>query len=428
MKLSDTSLNSLRIALLEALPAAKLFRDGGVFISGFETLIAKQSIFTDNEKDILEKYLDDGGIRYCIEQYISNELFKDGYKGKSETTIGDYFGHEGMLNLTKRIAEYISSLPNTYVIITELPPELSKALRCTGLKIKLSDRISIVSEDRLPSEVFNSSLTFLSNDEINGFPGDQQIILPISERRDFDEQHIDPYSPIYFEYKCSGLITDDFSSKLFRDFYDELRAFYGIMNSVGLLGGVSYREPHKIQNSAYAFLNNLSSGVISSIESNPKDIIDASRSTVSAVTQEWLANAADKEKFFDPAVRIFSSNDLRLRTASVWMLRANQSTRPLDRLLEAAIVIEVLLGDRSTSDRIGLSKLMANRCAYALGKTVNEREQIIKDFDQFYNIRSQIVHTGRYQVSKADQDVIRKGVNLATRILRHEFNLLKPKS
>lgn len=426
MKISDTSLNSLRIALLEALPSAILLSDGDVFINDFNKKVSIETIFSEQEQELLEKHLDDGGLLYCIQRFISDELFSSGFKGSGRSTIGDQFGHDGMLSLTKRIADHIQSLPKSYVIISEVSPQISSAMNCNNLKVKLSDRISIISEDQLPQSIFGPKLTFLSYDEIHGFPGDQQLPLSMSARHVAGDGDQPSYTPLYIEYKCSGLITDDSNSKIFREFYDELRAFYGIMRAAGLLGSITYREPHKLQNSSYALVDRSDSAIIASVESNPKDIIDASKFLVSTSVKEWINSLTDKSEFFTPALRIFSTNDHRLRTASVWMLRAIQSTRPLDQLLEAAIVVEVLLGDRATSDRIGLSKLMANRCAYALGKTVSEREKVIKDFEHFYQIRSLIVHTGRFQVSKKDKEAISNGLGLATRILRHELDLLKP--
>ena len=110
-------------------------------------------------------------------------------------------------------------------------------------------------------------------------------------------------------------------------------------------------------------------------------------------------------------------------TAAIWIFRANLSGREMDKVLESAIAMEVLLGDRETSDRIGLSKLMANRCAYALGRSNSERKDITDFFAEFYRFRSEIVHSGRFKIEEDDKNIVSKGLDLAMRMLKHEVSL-----
>jgi hypothetical protein len=81
------------------------------------------------------------------------------------------------------------------------------------------------------------------------------------------------------------------------------------------------------------------------------------------------------------------------------------------------------MGDRDTSDRVGLTKLIANRCAYALGKSSKEREEIIDFFVQFYRVRSEVVHSGRTALQADERQIVNEGLMLAIRILQHETAL-----
>ena len=122
-----------------------------------------------------------------------------------------------------------------------------------------------------------------------------------------------------------------------------------------------------------------------------------------------------------PVIQLFNSEETqRLRTAAIWLLRGHRSGRGMDQILDSTIAIEVLLGDREASDRVGLSKLMANRCAYALGKSYNERKDLFEFFTRFYKVRSDIVHSGRMKLSESESEVVEKGIKLASRILKHE--------
>lgn len=123
-----------------------------------------------------------------------------------------------------------------------------------------------------------------------------------------------------------------------------------------------------------------------------------------------------------PASRMLVCRDnQKLKTSAIWMLRSYLGDRDMDQILASAIAVEVLLGDRETSDRIGLSKLMANRCAYALGKSASERQDIADAFVKWYRLRSEIVHSGRMRVSEDERKVVVGGKRLAARLLNHEI-------
>ena len=107
----------------------------------------------------------------------------------------------------------------------------------------------------------------------------------------------------------------------------------------------------------------------------------------------------------------------------MWLLRAYGSHRPIDRVLESTIALEVLLGDREMSDKVGLTKLMANRCAYSIGKTQSDRDEIIRFFLDFYKLRSDVVHTGRLLVNEGEEHLVERGLRLASEMLVFEQKL-----
>ena len=155
------------------------------------------------------------------------------------------------------------------------------------------------------------------------------------------------------------------------------------------------------------------------------DIVTATNlGTTGYYDKKILGGTETLEVSLTPVICMFASKEApRLTTAAIWLMRANISPREMDKILEATIAIEVLLGDRETSDRIGLSKLMANRCAYSLGTSVTERREIIEFFVEFYRLRSDIVHSGRFKIDEDERKVVKKGLNLATQILRHEITI-----
>ena len=107
----------------------------------------------------------------------------------------------------------------------------------------------------------------------------------------------------------------------------------------------------------------------------------------------------------------------------MWLLRAQMSNRNMDRVLEAAIALEVLLGDRAMADRMGLTKLMATRCAYAIGENQKERDELYKFFTEFYSLRSDIVHTGKINDTDREEVLTWESIELVRRLIVHEQNM-----
>jgi hypothetical protein len=208
-----------------------------------------------------------------------------------------------------------------------------------------------------------------------------------------------------------------------RDFSDKLRAFYGICIASDILMDWDFSP-----SAATPIVVNRSDSdefMLVQLTNQESDLQRcAACETTLSVDDRVKLNNESIENILEPAIAMFQADDpVKLETAATWLLRAHLSTSGMDKILESTIAMEVLLGDRDTSDRVGLSKLMANRCAYSLGRTAVERKEIIDFFSTFYRVRSEIVHSGRFKISSTEAEVVTKGLNLASRILRHEIRL-----
>lgn len=425
-KLSEASKNSLRIALMELLPNIRIFGQAGVLILNAHRSLNLNEILTEQERNSLEKVTDEGGLKSFVERFISDELpDKTSDPDFTFKTLGETGLYGDVIEVSRRIVEAVSNLPHQYTSYMRLSPSLAERIDVTELNLKLTDQLSILSEDMLPKRFFDARQSILASEQIGGFAGGQSPPEPGAVSPTTGAS----YSSLYAAYRSAGAITDDGGSKIVREFHDEIRAMYGIMVASRLLARHSFGRNQDHSGSTYSYQIDVEKNIIlSSIDTNPKDLVDASKYDAERTLSEKNGSkpAFTLEQaisLFDPVVKMFGSGDKRLKTACVWMFRAIQSQRSMDTVLESAIVLEVLLGDRATSDRIGLSKLMANRCAYMLGKGANDRAQIVEQFDEFYKVRSEIVHTGRYKLTKSEASIVKNGLTLATRVLVNEVNL-----
>ncbi|MBI0276284.1 hypothetical protein I6H07_10785 [Hafnia alvei] len=68
--------------------------------------------------------------------------------------------------------------------------------------------------------------------------------------------------------------------------------------------------------------------------------------------------------------------------------------------------IQVCIGLESIFDydyEGGLTNILSDRCAYLIGKNINDRKNIKKAFKEIYQIRSKIIHGVRNHLSEKEE-------------------------
>lgn len=410
MKISQAISSTLLVAITEALQASEYSEYHIVkFPDGWEaqTLSALDQEF----RKALSKAFEGSNLQTFIRDQLHIIRLENGVDlpnaGSKLTEISCF---SDPLAVSRRIVKNLERIPLQYRIIVQVTFELAERLNKSEIEISLSDRLRIISGDKIPQ-------TFLikhKNDKINRY-----IRRPISGETDISINK----SALYLEYRTSGYLATRRNSRAMNDFYDEVRAFYGACVAVGILTEFSRWDetfvPVVVANSIID-----GSEEFAYIERADNDIIECANLTTSGKTDKKIKDLKNIDEILSPITSVFKSdNHVKLKTACSWLLRAHLSLKGLDKILESAITIEVLMGDRDTSDRIGLSKLMANRCAYALGTSNSKRVEMIEFFAKFYKVRSEVVHSGRTALDPDERRIVDEGLELATKILRHEIDI-----
>jgi hypothetical protein len=114
----------------------------------------------------------------------------------------------------------------------------------------------------------------------------------------------------------------------------------------------------------------------------------------------------------------------RIRLAGRWLFDSYAGGNQLMSFLQAMVVLEILLGDKASSDKIGLGELLRNRCAYLLGSSAEERSQIMSSFNEIYEVRSAIVHRGKSMLRSTERPLFFKLRTFAQRVIRAELQML----
>lgn len=114
----------------------------------------------------------------------------------------------------------------------------------------------------------------------------------------------------------------------------------------------------------------------------------------------------------------------RIRRAGRWLWDSYQGSNELLSFVQAMVAIEILLGDKEVSDLTGVTELLSNRCAYLLGSSQTERQEILETFRTIYRVRSQIVHSGKSRLSGKEQHLFFELRGLCRRVIKREMELL----
>lgn len=118
-----------------------------------------------------------------------------------------------------------------------------------------------------------------------------------------------------------------------------------------------------------------------------------------------------------------SDNESLMRAAQ-WLFDSFCGDDELLSFVKATVCLEILLGDKKTSEEVGLNKLLANRCAYLISFSKKDREKILREFSEIYDTRSKIVHTGKNHLTSEERKSLYKLRSFCCRVITREIDLL----
>lgn len=115
----------------------------------------------------------------------------------------------------------------------------------------------------------------------------------------------------------------------------------------------------------------------------------------------------------------------RLILAGQWLFDSYCGKNDLLSFVQTAVVLEILLGEKAVSDLLGLGELLRNRCAYLIGKTNKQRQEVLTDFKEIYDVRSKIVHAGKSRLNLHERTLFSKLQWICRRVIQEEVKLLE---
>jgi hypothetical protein len=233
----------------------------------------------------------------------------------------------------------------------------------------------------------------------------------------------------YLQIRVEGYIAKYQSTEPYIDAVNLVKAFYGLLLALRLieLGG-SFPIP-SVQSRVFVHRQVENVWQLEDVRSiEPRHLRTIERLRLlnhDALNSEqrravWLTDRLGKVS----AVLRSGDRARSLMLGAQWLFESYCGDDELLQFVQAAVVIEILLGDKAASDLTGLGELLANRCAYLIANSHAERDQVLKDFRQIYALRSKIVQQGHSRLTLNQRTLFGQLRRICNRIIQAEVELL----
>jgi hypothetical protein len=313
--------------------------------------------------------------------------------------------------VAENLVVQFNSLPWSYSIFARIPYEIGRRLS-SGIQGNV-----FVIDERYRLIRFEEGST-----EYPPWPNKRPSLLTIPTEHRFEP------NVLYLNAQLSGYVGKYLGLRPLEEFTLALRAFVGI----GVAERV-FRPRH------FHFLGDRQASVIAfrgdgdaweALE--PQDLDPRIANLLHSVGPDSLiAKEGDPKTkyvasdFLMRAKAAFDENVVgeRLLGSAQWLCDSYADTNSLLAFVQAMVALEILYGDKATSDVVGVGELLANRCAYSIARTRAQREEVLADFKRIYETRSKIVHRGHSRLSRREErdlDLLRW---MVARALQEEIEL-----
>lgn len=379
-------------------------------------------------------------IRETLSHFIGEFPFSDFVRGKIQletyrnepwteaknpTPLTEIAAYRDVAALAARLVAEFVSLPWKYTLTIALPHDIGAFFRKTLPMFALSTTVRIASPDA----------RFTAEYEAPPAP----LGLPNAFRLRSAADYLRGNHPeweanrAYFQVQVEGFIPMFARSTPFEDGIGLIKSFFGLGIAHYLFtpekrfGETPPREDlwiHRQVGDKWEYensveLDHLVSSILYRFSVNEDFVGLEDNEKRQAVTQKVLDNMA----------AVFSTGPLaaRLLLASQWHFESFGGADEILSFVQAAVVLEILLGDKAASEVLGLGELLRNRCAYLISRNQSEREQLLRDFGKIYDVRSHIVHAGQKRLNAEEWRLFVLLRSICRRVIREEARLLSGK-
>ena len=414
--------------LIKALPNIEV--QNGMFISSRSRIAlyeANQALpdhgpLCDRLIDIVDDF---PFMTFCLDSLREEFLLLEYSAETKSQKLTEVDGYGDAESTASRLVQKFDSLPWGYTLILRLPNEVSSLLsKVIERERILSSTIAIIRA----TKEFSAEYSLNSDDpkrqeRIHG--SGASILFAEPKEANWDEE------AVYLRIQAEGFIGPYGGSGPALKTERLLKAFLGLGIALRL-----FRVDHSYYSAPpeSAFFVFKTEGDKREIAQKLSIGTDLSRALHDIKLHNLVVQAETESKkqglaqlMLDEMAAVFAAGERAqaILLAAEWLIDSHDGRDTRLNYVQAIVVLEVLLGDKAASDEIGLGQLLRNRCAYLIGANQDERSKLLKDFDDIYRVRSQIVHRGKFRLTFKESMLFDKLQNICNRVIQKEVDLLR---
>ncbi|WP_338687779.1 hypothetical protein V5279_22610 [Bradyrhizobium sp. 26S5] len=326
--------------------------------------------------------------------------------------------------LARRLVSEFESLPHAYTLSLRLPARLEKIIGVGRSEVKLAPNIRIVRATTAFAHEFSLETPT---------PQIRERLVPRPALSLFfpDEQAKWDENALYLQIAVHGFIGTYGGSNTDQDVQRTIRSVFGLGLALQLFQ--TQFEYGVTESSASLVVHRERSDGSWEVQGKLElsDSLAATLDTLRLGDAHGWVNSQERqdawsERCFEEMRSVFRQKEKAesLLLASQWYFDGSHGADELLRYVQSMVVIEIVLGDKATSDQMGLNELLRNRCAYLIGNSQEQRAEVLDTFRRIYDVRSQIVHRGKHRLSSEERGLLHRLRWMCLRVIQREVDLL----
>ncbi|RUO34290.1 hypothetical protein CWE11_06075 [Aliidiomarina sanyensis] len=421
--LDQRCLERLRGGLAEQIPEFKLHHGWSLDRSSLSGLFELEKALPNKMalKASLEMFINETPLFDYVYGELSKELhdFEEFDSESKQSSLIENPKYSDAEQLAARLISGFEELPRRYQFTFKLNSELSAHFH--GHEYKLTDSVRLIRPNAEFTELFPL---------VSGIPGRDRWLhggglLGLVGPKELTGDSL------YLQVESHGFVGKWTSTTPEESAVSVLKSVLGTCLAVRAFRQRYVYSPTTIKQRAY----------IHEWRDNRWRLYDSIEldESVSNIISELVLDDLDGTIDNDQKKRAFLTNRLkllerawsdeaineRILLAGKWLLDSYSGKNELLSFVQATVALEILLGEKTVSDLIGLGELLRNRCAYLVGKTHAQRNEILDDFKKIYEIRSKIVHRGKDRLKRHEKDLLYTLRWLVSRVIQEELERIE---
>lgn len=341
-----------------------------------------------------------------VSDFVIHELHRkhigSWIQGHPLRSFCDVLGTNAPLQWAEQVTVSLESLPWQYTAYVRLPASIDPGLIGTS-GLDLTPTHSLVPNNLVPESPTGSGLASLA------------AVLGDARRTTGEPA-------IYLKMEVEGYLPDDRESLGASQVIASVLSIFGVCLSLRIFSHSPWHFATKTPPSYNVDVYRRSDEqkhYNGSINFDPSTAREMEK-IINIISPTPEANAVRTLALLRTLGNVMERADSRLLNAARWYFDSHCGSSDQVRFVQVCIALEILLGDEKQGRETGLSNLMANRCAYLLGKNGRERENIASGFKKGYDIRSRIVHAGKSLLSSEEKGHFNYMQGLCAAVIRKE--------